>query len=396
MKRRDFLLSSFLSTLALSFPRTGLTSSPPQTGPRFQKNDHQRFLELLKRSQGKFSHLSMTGVDPTIRFIHERQNGDWGAQNPGIAFFNDSMESAVVDVPIFAHSVEQNPNLQNRIMLIPRRGKKCIEYDVVANEVTAELDLGKNSFYGHGCYVPGTTLFYAASFLYQNNNASIVLFDTKTGKMLRELVIPGGAGAHQCALSYDRKYVIMTLSEKTKTHGPSVLWYDIKTEQIHRRVYGMREHAEHFSDLSDGYLIYTGGVQSPHVETVIGSIDPEKNVANFSMGEDFRKHFSGLSVSICGLENKGLSFMTNLVEASLYIFNYKTGQLVKRIQTPAPRGLSLSNDGKIIFVTSLMERHEKQSMVRAYSVETYEQIGEFHIPQTMAYSSHSSRFSLSS
>ncbi len=394
MKRREFILSSFLSAVAFSFPQKAF-STGPSAAPFFKRNDHGKFLELLKRSKGNFPSLSMTGVDPTLKFILDRNDGDFGAVNPGIAFFNDSMENAVVDVPIFPHSVEQNPDFPNRIMLIPRRGKKCVEFDVVANKVSAELDLGAQSFYGHGCYIPGTSLFYAASFLYSSNNASIVLFDTKTGKMLRELVIPGGAGAHQCSLSYDRKYVIMTLSARTKTHGPSIVWYDIKTGQIFRRVYGMREHAEHFSDLSDGYLIYTGGVQSRKVETVIGSIDPEKNVQGFTMGENFSKHFSGLSVSICGLEDRGLSFMTNLGESSLYVFNYKTGKLVKRIETPAPRGLSLSNDGKLIFVTSLLERHEVQSTVRVYSVDTFEQIGEFNIPGTLAYSSHSSRFIIS-
>ncbi len=391
MKRRDFIATSFLSALALSLPRHSFATDPVAP-PLPPANDHGKFLDLLKRSRGNFAGLSMTGVDPTIDFIHNRQDGDFGAVRPGVAFFNDAMEHAVVDVPVFPHSVEQNPDSPNRVMLIPRRGKKCVEFDVVENRVTAELDLGEKSFYGHGCYVPGTTLFYAASFLYNNKNASIVLFDYKTGKMLRELEIPGGAGAHQCALSYDRKYVIMTLSERSKTHAPSILWYELKTGLVHRRVYGMREHAEHFSDLADGYLIYTGGVQSKDVETVIGSIDPEKNVSNFSMGENFREHFSGLSVSICGLETRGLSFMTNLGENSLYIIDYKTGKLVKRVETPAPRGLSLSNDGKLIFVTSLMHRKATQPWVRVYDVESFRQVAQFSIPATMAYSSHSAKF----
>lgn len=334
----------------------------------------------------------MTGVDPTLEFIQRRENGDIGAVNPGVAFFNDNYESAILDVPIYAHSIEQNPNDSSKIMLIPRRGSKCVEYDIIMNKVSATLDLGKKSFYGHGCYVPGTNLFYAAAFYQNTYQTSIVVFNYKENKLLNEITVEGSAGAHQCSLSRDKNYVIMTFSEPTEKHKPSLVWISVKTGEVVKRVYGMRNNAEHFASLEDNYIIFTGGVQSKEVETVIGSIDSKDQVLNFkNKTENFEK-FSGLSVSILGFESKSISLVTNLVENSVYIHNYKSGELISRIETPSPRGISLSNDLKKLFITTLPGPNQHKAPVKVYDLETLKEIHEFEIKNALAYGSHTSKF----
>lgn len=390
MERRDFLTKSLLGGLGLSL--SGKIWSASNINLKY-KNDPKALEKLISKSKGSFKYLTMSGIDPTIDFINSKSNdGDVGAVRPGVAFFNDNLESAVVDVPMFPHSIEQNPDYPNRIMLIAKKNATCIEYDVLQNKITNELTLKDKKFYGHGCYVTGTDYFYASTFSYDTSKATMVLFDLKTKQVVKEIQIPGGSGSHQCSLSHDKKSIIMTFSKSSKGHKPSVAWFDIKTGELTDRVYGLRENAEHFDHLSDGYLIFTGGVAGSKEQTVIGSISPEKQVTNFEADKDHTDHFSGLSVSIVGLESRGVSFMSNAVENSIYVLNYKTGKLIKRIEIPVPRGLNLTNDGKYLIATSLSNMLNKDALISLIDVENFEVKKQFKIENALAYSSHASKF----
>ena len=356
------------------------------------RNDHKEFLKLIDKTKTQFSSLSMTGIDPTVEFISKRQNGDYGAVRPGLAFLNDNKENAVIDVPVFPHSVEQNPNSLGRVMLIPRRGNTCYEFDVYQNKVVTKLQLDKKRFYGHGCYIPGTTLFIASTFVRTPADSAMTVFDLSTGKFLNDIVVEGGAGAHQCSLSYDKKHIIITFSEPTATHQTSIAWFDVNTLELKNRVFGMRPHAEHFSDLSDGNLIFTGGVEDKDEQTVIGNITPDKIVKNLQLEKSQLRHLIGLSVSICGVEEKGISIMTNLVEDSVYVWDYKNDKLLKRINVLSPRGLSLSNDRKKVFVTSLANHRQSKSFISVINLDSFEVVEKFHIINALAYSSHITKF----
>ncbi len=385
MKRREFIQQSLFATLLLE-----LTGLPDHTFAAEIQRDPKKLSELFERSRAAGT-LSMTGVDPTIDFFHNRRPGV-GAARPGVAFFNDQGESAVIDVPTFVHSIEQNPDLPNRIMLIPRSHGKCFEFDVATNKVTAVLRLKDRHFYGHGCYVPGTNHFYSASVSPQTYETSIVLFDYKLGKLLREVNVPGGAGAHQCSLSRDGRHVIMTFTRKTSTHSPSIVWVDVTTGSVVERVSDLREQTEHFTELGDGHIIFAGGLESEAAETVLGRLDPTRQPLHVQPGKEFGGHFNAVSSSICALEEKSMAFVTNITQDSVYVINYKTGAPLKRLEVNAPRGLSLSKDRRSLFVTSLVDTEKDQSRIAVFDVERLLKTSEFSIPDTKAYANHISPF----
>lgn len=393
LKRRDFLSqSTMMSLFALLGHQAAwakLSSNSKMT------NNHQNFLDFLNKSKTKFSFITMAGSDPTSDFIHNKQNGDVGATNPSVTFFNDDFESYSLPIPIFPHSIEQNPTHRNHIMLIPRQWPVCVELDVVENKIINEIKLSDKKFYGHGCYIPESDLFYATTFAHSPKDASLVLFNLKSQKIIQELAIDGGAGAHQCSLSLDKKHVIVTLSRGNKNLGPSIIWIDIKTGKIVDRIFNVRKHAEHFAELSDGYLIFTGGTPDQNVQTVLGSISPEKKVNNFVIDKELLAHFGGLSVSIFGLPEKNYSFMTNAVEHSVYVMDYKSGKVIKRVEVPNPRGINLSNDRKFLFVTSFASAENKESKIFAIDTEKLIIAHSFFIKDALAFASHANTFYLS-
>lgn len=397
MDRRDFLKGSFLTSMALSLPGFALADGllPLQTA-----YDHKTLLALLEKSKNKYSYLTMTGVDPTVHFVYER-NGDLGAKRPGVVFFNDDQEQALIEVPIFAHSIEQNPNHPNRIMLIPKRISKCVEFDIVENKVISEITLDKKKFYGHGCYIPGTDLFYASTYLYDSKDASMVIFDHKKNKIVKEIDIPGGAGAHQCTLSLDKKYIIITFSEPTPGHRPSLVWFDISSGEVVDRVYGLDTHSEHFLELNDGNIVYTGGRVTNEVKlppVVFGCVTKDKKVNNYSVA-NMPKYtdFVGQGIAIVALEHKKQFVVTNLTTSLIYFYNYETGALIKTLPIRKPRGISLSNDGKKMYVTSLSYMPVKVGAeVTVIDVETSNIIGSFMIKNSLAMSSHISKYLMNS
>ncbi len=397
MDRREFLKGSFLTSMALTIP--GLAHADIKF-PLKSAYDHKELLSLIEKSKKKYSSLTMTGVDPAVNFIYER-NGDVGATRPGVVFFNDDQEQAIIDVPIFAHSIEQNPNHPNRIMLIPKRISKCVEFDIIENKVVSEISLDQKKFYGHGCYIPGTDLFYASTYLYGSSDASMLIFDHKKNKIVKEIEIPGGAGSHQCTLSLDKKYIIITFSEPTKGHTPSLAWFDIKTNELVDRVYGLDAHSEHFLELNDGNIVYTGGrvtneKQLPPV--VFGCVTKEKKVNNFSVANMPKPtDFVGQGIAIVALEHKKMFVVTNLTTSLIYFYNYETGALIKTMPIRKPRGISLSNDGKKMYVTSLSFKPVKVGAeVTVIDVETTNIIGTFMVKNSLAFSSHISQFLLNS
>ncbi len=389
MNRRDFFEQGLLAAACTALGGQAWAAS--LASPSVTGRDHSAFLEFIRRS-GKSSNLSMTGIDPTIAFFHQPKTGRIPPGNTGLAFFNDAGESAILDAPIFVHSIEQNPDALERIMLIPRAKGTCFEYDVYANKVTHTLNLGARNFYGHGCYVPGTNHFYSAAVSADTYDTSIVQFNYKTGKLLREISVPGGAGAHQCSLSRDGRHLIMTFTRKTATHSPSIVWIDITSGSIVDRVLNLPEQTEHFSELSDGYVVFAGGHDSEEAETILGRLDPKRQPQLVEPGKEFGPHFRAVSSSICAVEEKSLAFITNVSQDSVFVINYKTGAPVKRIAINAPRGLALSGDRRRLFVTSLVDTESDISRVTVCDVESLQKVSEFSIPKTKAYANHISRF----
>lgn len=394
--RRKFIDYSVKSLTGLYF----LNDIILQSGQAFASSKSKganAVQDLINKTKKTQNYLSMTGVDPTAQFILDRNDGDVGAVNPGVAFFNDQGESAIVNVPIFAHSVEQNPNHLSRIMAIPRRGNKCCEYDVLKNKVTNILTPNDKKFYGHGTYVPDSDLFYASTFLHSAADATMVLFDLKSQKVLKEILVDGGAGAHQCALSKDKRHLIVTYTWPTATHKASVAWIDIKTGVVVDRIYGMPNRSEHFTEVSDGYLVYTGGPLNRKDPTVIGSIGPDKTVANVEFTPDELKSYGkGLSVSICTMEEKELSFITSAGDRSVYVVNYKTRKLIQRIAVPSPRGIVLTHDRKKLLVTSLVGDISSKSDIYIIDVDQLKIVDSFSIKGAVAYSSHAAKYQLPS
>lgn len=334
----------------------------------------------------------MTGVDPGIDFMLQPKGGTLRPLRPGLAFFNDVGEFAVVDAPIFVHSIEQSPDRPERIMLVPRERGKTFEYDVAAGKVTAVLDLGRRHFYGHGCYVPGTNHFFSAAVSPDTYETAVVQFDHRAGKLLREITVPGGAGAHQCSLSRDGRHVIMTFTRKTATHAPSIVWIDAATGAVVERVADLRPQTEHFAELADGHLVFAGGVDEPDAATVVGRLDLKRAVLHVEPQKEFAGHFQAVSSSICAVEEKSLAFVTNVSQDSVYVFDYKTGTPRARLAVNAPRGVALSADRKSLFVTSLVDAAVDVSRIAVYDVDRLVRVREFTIPETKAYANHISRF----
>jgi hypothetical protein len=184
----------------------------------------------------------------------------------------------------------------------------------------------------------------------------------------------------------------MTFTRKTATHAPSIVWIDTITGAVVDRVSGLPEQTEHFSELSDGYLVFAGGHESEEAQTVLGRLDPKRGILLVDPEKEFADHFRAVSSSICAVEERSLAFITNVSRDSVFVINYKTGAPVKRIEINAPRGLALSGDRRRLFVTSLVDTQSDLSRVTVYNVENLDRVSDFSIAHSKAYANHISRF----
>ena len=206
-------------------------------------------------------------------------------------------------------------------------------------------------------------------------------------------------GAHQCTLSLDKKHIIITFSESTKDHGPSLAWFDVNTGELVKRIYGLAPYAEHFLETNDNNIVYTGGRLTntqPQPLVVFGSIDKDKKVNNFDVSKMLNsKDFIGQGIAIIALEHKKQFVVTNLTTGLIYFYNYESGALVKTLEIRKPRGISLSNDGKKIYVTSLsFKQIKKRAEVTVIDVDTLKTLDTFMIQNSLAFSSHISKYTL--
>lgn len=393
MKRREFLLKTGLGILSLSlFSNKSLANYDLS-----YVNNHKDVLDFLAKSKTKYKTVNITGIDPTLEFIYQRDGGDTGSVRPGVILFNDDKEAALIDVPIFAHSIEQNPTNPARIMLIPRRGPVAVEFDIVQNKVVNELSMPERLFYGHGCYIPGTDLFYASTSIPSERDTRMVLFDVKKQTFINDIIITGGYMAHQCALAKDGKHIIISFARGSLEYPPSVAWFDIATGKLTKRIIGMKENVEHFSEMSDGSILFTGGflpTDNQRGPVALGVIEEEK-VHNFPIENiDGQKVLKGQGVGILGLESRGYYFSTNLSENVIHVYNYKTKQFIKNIKVYAPRGISATEDGKFLFVTMIPSLKKKRPEILVIDVDKLEVVDRFSVKNTMAYSSHTTAFKL--
>ena len=107
--------------------------------------------------------------------------------------------------------------------------------------------------------------------------------------------------------------------------------------------------------------------------------------------------FVGQGIAIAALENKKHFVVTNLTTGLIYFYNYETGTFIKTMEIRKPRGLSLSNDGKKLYVTSLsFSKIKRGAEVTVIDVEKANIAGTFMIKNSQAISSHISNSLLNS
>lgn len=292
-----------------------------------------------------------------------------------LIFLNDQQKYFSLKIPFLPHSIIQNPLKPHLISIIPKWGDTVIEYDLETQKVKSKITLKKSQlFFGHGFYHPDGKNIFLSEHHEATLEAYISQWSIERETATRIKNIPTGGGrVHDCQLSLDKKYIIAANSAATQDGmvRPSLAWIGLNTHKIETQVFFELYGPTHFYQTKDGYFIYASGASLPGGEklrSILGVVSPDKKISPLIIPAEMEPYFLGEALSITASENSKIAYVTLRDTDSVFVFNYVTGNFIKRLSVKVPHGICLSDDHKILFVSSI-ENHSELYQFNSLSLE---------------------------
>ena len=261
----------------------------------------------------------------------------------------------LIPLEFLPHGLSLNPNCLTQLVVCEKIGPGAAVIDLESMSLveTIPTDPGRY-YYGHCVHSKSGDVFYTTETYRDSLKGVIVIRDAQSKQVIGEF--PSyGASPHECFLIDDGKTMVVTNGGGNSSGDkPNVSYIDIDSQQLLRQEHLTNRHinAGHLMHADDGSLIVVsapraglgadklGGVSIQPQGKLMRSVSSPKKVVNNMKGE-------ALSVAI----HQDIAMVTHPTGNMLTCWSTKDRRLVKKIDLPIPRGVTLTRD-KRYFVVS--------------------------------------------
>jgi hypothetical protein len=261
----------------------------------------------------------------------------------------------LIPLNFLPHGVSVNPNCLTQLVVCEKigPGSAVIDLETMSLVETIETDPGRH-YYGHCAYSKSGDVFYTTETYRDSFKGVIVIRDAQSKEVIGEFPSYGDS-PHECYLIDDGSTMVVTNGGgDIGGDKPNVSYIDISSQQLLRQEHLTNRHinAGHLMLAADGSLIVVsaprsglgpdklGGVSIQPQGKLMRSVSSPKKVISKMKGE-------ALSVAI----HQDIAMVTHPTGNMVTCWSMKDRRLLKRIDLPVPRGVTLTKD-KRYFVVS--------------------------------------------
>ena len=259
-----------------------------------------------------------------------------------------------IDLSFLAHGITPSPHDAALLVMFEKHGPGCCVVDLRAGAVvrTIEPSAGRQ-FYGHGAFSrDGSLLYCTETDVGDRNKGYIAVRDGRDFHHLGDF--PSfGQSPHDCMLAADGTTLVISNGGSPVHHpdGPNVAYVDVDDRKLLERceVPDPNINAGHLALSAEGDLAlvsaprdglepekHRGGISLRRRGGALESIAEPRATTSLMRGET-------LSVAIH--DGTGIVGATNPLGQIVTFWKLATGELVKQLRVPNPRGIAISLAG---------------------------------------------------
>lgn len=261
-----------------------------------------------------------------------------------------------IKLDFFAHGVSPNPLQPTRAALFQKQGPGACEIDLVDKTVVRAITTAADRrFYGHGAYSPDGSILYATETIMSSPDLKgiVAVRDARSHDYLGEF--PSyGAQPHDCQLIDDGKIMAVTNGGLHFGHASTgrVSFVEIATQKLVDQVIidSEEKNAGHLFISPKGHLAIVSAERDGLDEkTFTGGITlrPAGGEAKLLWEPvDLLAKMIGETLSVYINDADGIVAATTPAANLVTFWDIHSGELVKSLNVPDPRGIALTLDGK--------------------------------------------------
>jgi uncharacterized protein len=296
----------------------------------------------------------------------------------------------LVPIDFLAHGIILDPLDNHCLVMFEKIGPGACEVDMRTMTRTRKIIAGENRyFYGHGAFSHDGLYLYSTETYLDSQQGVIAIRDAATFQLLGEFPTYG-SNPHECQLVEDGKVMVITNGGRDLMSGdaPSVTYVDVDNQQLLERVVLNNKliNTGHMGITDEGALIVVSAPRSGLKKTDLGgvSIKPGDGlIQSIAQPEKIVSRMIGEALSVVIHEESGICAVTHPDGNMVTFWSIADGRLLKNLDFPKPRGVSLTLDEKY-FVLS----YGPEANLTLIKIDGLIQAPEVNIPSTYITGSH--------
>lgn len=260
-----------------------------------------------------------------------------------------------IGLSFLAHGITPSPHDARLLVMFEKQGPGCCVLDFVAGEVVRTIEAGAGRrFYGHGVFsADGELLYCTETDVTDRFKGYIAVRDARDFSLLGEF--PSfGLAPHDCMLSDEGRVLVVSNGGSAVgcADPPCVTYVDVAGQKLIERL-DVPDPA-----LNAGHLAMTTAGDLALVSAPREGLDPSESRGGISLrpaGADLRTArdprdvtdtMLGETLSVAIHEPSGIVGATTPLGHLVTFWDLASGELVKTLRVPNPRGIALSLCGR--------------------------------------------------
>ncbi len=261
--------------------------------------------------------------------------------------------AALVATTFLPHGVAIHPKTPHIVTTFEKIGPGCAEIDLSTGEARRFILPTKDRwFYGHGAYSTDGSLLYSTETVNSTSQGVIGVRDARTFQYLGDFPT-FGENPHDCHLIDKGTVLVITNGgSKVAGHGdqPCVTYVEVASRKLlHRHdMVGDRFNTGHLGVVGKDGLVVVSAPRSGVMDKDLGAVSMREGsgpLVTVTDPPEITARMIGESLSVEVHEPTGAAAVTHPYGDMVTWWSTKTRELVKVLDRPRPRGVTLSRDG---------------------------------------------------
>jgi hypothetical protein len=261
--------------------------------------------------------------------------------------------AALVATPFLPHGVAIHPKTPHIVTTFEKIGPGCAEVDLATGEARRFVLPTKDRwFYGHGAYSTDGSLLYSTETINSTGKGMIGVRDARTFQYLGDFPTFGD-NPHDCHLIEGGTVLVITNGgSKVPGEGdqPCVAYVEVESRKLlHRHdMVGDRFNTGHLCVAGKDGLVVVSAPRSGVMDKDLGAVSMRAGggaLVTVTEPRDITSRMIGEALSVEVHEPTGMAAVTHPFGDMVTWWSTATRGLVKVIDRPRPRGVTLSRDG---------------------------------------------------